>query len=146
MAHVVVPTSAVREEGTSYHYLPPDRQPEACPHLTGSIVASLECDEIPHHTGTVWSTDAPYRETGTKVTRYAAEGILAVDMETSAILALAEYHKLEAAGALIVSDELFGGAWNPGWRKHSAFKRRLVALSRSMLRCCSHLPSREDRR
>jgi nucleoside phosphorylase len=144
MAHVVVPTSAVREEGTSYHYLAPERRPEASSHLTSSIVARLDDDGIPHRTGTVWSTDAPYRETGTKVKRYAAAGVLAVDMETSAILALAEYHQLEAAGALIVSDELSGGAWNPGWRKHPAFKRRLVALSRSILRCCNHLPSRED--
>lgn len=139
IAHVVVPTSAVREEGTSYHYLPPSEQPEASRRLIDPIVTVLRQDGIPHTTGTVWSTDAPYRETPGKVHRYAREGVLAVDMESSAILALAAYRSIEAAGALIVSDELFTESWKPAWRTHPVFRRRLTSLARCMVRCCDRL-------
>jgi uridine phosphorylase len=145
MTHVVVPTSAVREEGTSHHYLPSSERVRASDHLVEAIVQSLKRGGIAHSTGPVWSTDAPYRETATKVRRYAEEGVLGVDMETSAIFALAAYRKCEAAGALIVSDELFGDSWNPGWQTHSSFKPRLLALARSMLACCHHLATQRKR-
>ncbi len=146
MAHVIVPTTAVREEGTSYHYLGADHHAQSSENLTEAVVRVLTRNGLPHTAGPVWSTDAPYRETASKVQRYAEKGVLAVDMETSAILALAAYRECEAAGALIVSDELFGANWNPGWQTHPSFRPRLLALGRAMLACCNHLTTQKKHR
>jgi uridine phosphorylase len=143
MTHIVVPTSAVREEGTSYHYLPADQEVRASERLIEPIVQNLSRAGIAHSTGRVWSTDAPYRETSAKVNHYAEQGVLGVDMETSAIFALAAYRRCEAAGALIVSDELFARQWNPAWQNHPQFKPRLLSLARSMLACCNHLATHQ---
>ncbi len=139
MTHVIVPTTAVREEGTSFHYLPPDEPVHSSKRLTRIILDALARGGIPYSAGCVWSTDAPYRETPTKVRRFSSQQVRAVDMETSAIFALAAFRRCEAGGALIVSDELFHQEWNPGWQKHASFKPRLLALCRSMLDCCNHL-------
>jgi purine-nucleoside phosphorylase len=71
--------------------------------------------------GTVWTTDAPYRETPSKIRRYREKGILAVDMEMSALMNLARYRCVGFEPLLVVSDELFDLKWRPGFRT-PAFK------------------------
>jgi purine-nucleoside phosphorylase len=65
--------------------------------------------------GAVWTTDAPYRETVAKITRYQGERIMAVEMEMSALLTVAIYRSVSLAGLLVVSDELFDSVWRPGF-------------------------------
>ncbi len=63
VGHVVVPTSAIRDEGTSYHYLPPEQ--EAVPGAAGvaAIKSVLDKHEVPYVLGKTWTTDGLYRET-----------------------------------------------------------------------------------
>lgn len=110
----VVPTAAVRDEGTSAHYLPP-----ACPAvadfgLTRALTEAAAARR-PTHTGLVWSTDAPFRESASDVERWRALGVLGVDMETAAMLACARALHLPAALLQVVSDDLSSLQWHAGY-------------------------------
>ncbi len=111
---IVIPTGALREEGTSYHYLPPDADPVPDAELTEALVAAAEARGITPGVGRVWTTDAIFREMGWKVRRYGAAGILAVEMELAALLALAQVRGVHLGAVLAISDELFH-PWTPGW-------------------------------
>jgi len=111
---IVIPTSALREEGTSYHYLPPDVEPTPDAVLAEALVAAAEARGIAPGVGRVWTTDAIFREMAWKVRQYGAAGILAVEMELSALLALAQVRGVRLAAVLAISDELFH-SWTPGW-------------------------------
>ncbi|MBF0203546.1 MAG: hypothetical protein HQK67_04340 [Desulfamplus sp.] len=72
-------------------------------------------------TGKIWTTDAIYRETSKKVAFFRNMGAIAVEMECSALFAVANYRKIDIAAILIVSDELSSSKWKPGF-KTAAFK------------------------
>ncbi len=88
MPSLVVPREAIRDEGTSYHYLAPDRSVAADRVLSDLLATGLEVG-LPVFSGSVWSTDAPYRETAEQLSRYAQEGILAVEMQAASLFAFA---------------------------------------------------------
>jgi uridine phosphorylase len=108
---VIVPDLAIREEGTSYHYLAADQAAVPSPHLLDAAESLLQRHGRSYRRGPIWTTDAPYRETRTKVERFSAEGVLAVEMEVSAVYALAQYRGIEAVALLVVSDRLVGERW-----------------------------------
>jgi purine-nucleoside phosphorylase len=101
-----IPTGGISEEGTSRLYLegatpPPD---------TGIIEEIRKaCNEKGGRSseGVIWTTDAPHRETPDKIVRYHKEGALTVDMEFTALSAVARFHKLRFAALMVVSDEIF---------------------------------------
>ncbi|OYV34101.1 MAG: uridine phosphorylase, partial [Rhodospirillales bacterium 20-64-7] len=78
---------ALRDEGTSYHYLPPSRYAEASPVLIAKITKAAQHAGMRLHVGASWTTDAPFRETATAIDAARAEGILAVEMEAAALYA-----------------------------------------------------------
>lgn len=110
---VVLPEWAIREEGTSYHYLPPERTPRSDPEMTEALESSLGRSGVKTLRGGVWTTDAPFRETVGKVRRYSSLGALAVEMECSALMAVAEFRGVRLAAGLAITDELFEGVWRP---------------------------------
>src|ERR1700733_8811169 len=82
---------ALRDEGTSYHYLPSDSEyAEADPDLLVIAEAALTNVGDPVERGATWTTDAPYRETLQAIDAARAQGILAVEMEAAALYAFAE--------------------------------------------------------
>jgi uridine phosphorylase len=87
---LVIATSAIRDEGTSYHYLPPAE----IIHNSGGIDELLEAElhglDLPVRRGCVWTTDAPYRETREQLQYYASKGVLAVEMQAASLFAFAE--------------------------------------------------------
>ncbi len=86
---LVVVTSAVRDEGTSLHYLAPSEQ-IACPTPIGELLMDeLGQLGLPVVERPVWTTDAPYRETAKQIQRHAAAGVLAVEMQTASLFAFA---------------------------------------------------------
>jgi uridine phosphorylase len=92
---LVVVTSAVRDEGTSFHYLPPAGQVD-CP----TPIANLLTDELSRSAsvvvqGSVWTTDAPYRETQEQLQRHADAGVLAVEMQAASLFAFAAARKMD---------------------------------------------------
>lgn len=80
---------ALRDEGTSYHYLPPSEYSEADPRLVGMVAAGLSGIGEPVERGATWTTDAPFRETATAIAAAQALGALAVEMEAAALYAFA---------------------------------------------------------
>ena len=84
---LVVPTTALRDEGTSYHYLPAAESVEGDAGLATALREELGGLGLPVITGPVWTTDAPYRETFQQLERHARDGILAVEMQAASLFA-----------------------------------------------------------
>ena len=83
---------ALRDEGTSYHYLPASEYVEANPMLIATISEALSGVGEPVERGATWTTDAPYRETAAAIEVARSQGILAVEMEAAALYAFAQAH------------------------------------------------------
>jgi uridine phosphorylase len=81
---------ALRDEGTSYHYTAPSPYSELRPELLEMLCGAFEKLPVPVTHGTAWTTDAPFRETATEIERHRSAGVLAVEMEASALYAFAE--------------------------------------------------------
>jgi uridine phosphorylase len=81
---------ALRDEGTSYHYLPASAYAEANPALIATVAEALSGVGEPVERGATWTTDAPYRETAAAIEAARAQGILAVEMEAAALYAFAQ--------------------------------------------------------
>jgi len=80
---------ALRDEGTSYHYLPAEDYAHANPGLLARIGALItDCGPVVHR-GATWTTDAPFRETAEVIERGNALGLAAIEMESAALYALA---------------------------------------------------------
>ena len=109
---LIVPTQACRDEGTSYHYLPPADYVDlpAAPR----VCRVLEDLGLPHRAGRVWTTDALYRETRRNVDRRRGEGCLGVDMECAYLAALCAARGAELLAFLYTEDSLGGESWDPG--------------------------------
>jgi len=81
---------AVRDEGTSYHYLEPERDATLAPRLAAALAGAFDDLDGRFFAGTSWTTDAPFRETQRAVDRHAADGVVCVEMEAAALYAYAE--------------------------------------------------------
>ncbi len=82
-------TDAIRDEGTSYHYLPPE-QPSLLPSkLHQNLISFLQDANCPFFEASSWTTDAPYRETQTAIDNRKKQNIVCVEMEAAALYALA---------------------------------------------------------
>lgn len=122
---IIVPTRAVVDEGTSAHYVGQDREvlPPANA-MTASIQHALEKRSLPFHTGPLWSTDAVYRETRQKLASHQQTGVLAVEMEVSALWSVARFRGVDLGAVLVVSDELSTGSWEPGFNQERFVRAR----------------------
>ena len=80
---------ALRDEGTSHHYRPPDRYALADPGLIELVEESCRTVSRPVYTGATWTTDAPFRETEVAIERTRSEDVLAVEMEAAALYTFA---------------------------------------------------------
>jgi len=81
---------ALRDEGTSYHYVSPSTWSTLQPHLRSMLVDDFEETGVPVTPGATWTTDAPFRETQAAINRGSSLGILAVEMEAAALYAFAQ--------------------------------------------------------
>jgi uridine phosphorylase len=133
---IVVCDRAVRDEGTSYHYVKAGRYSYASRELTNKITRVLDKHQYPYYTGTSWTTDAPYRETVAEVKHYQEEGVLTVEMEASALFAVAECCGVEMGSIFTISDSLAELEWTAEFHSEKTtggleiiFKVSLEALS-----------------
>jgi uridine phosphorylase len=110
---VVIVTEAIRDEGTSHHYMPTGESVNPSPPLLAIVKAVLDQHHIMYQTGRVWTTDAPYRETAAEVHYYQQAGVLAVEMEAAALFAVSTILGIKAVSMLVISDSLAGGVWKP---------------------------------
>ena len=110
---VVVAERAVRDEGTSHHYLPSQKYVNASSALTDKVEKILSDQHISFKMGATWTTDAPYRETAVEVEKYQAEGVLTVEMEAATLFAVTQYFDVQATAVFCVSDSIGNGRWQP---------------------------------
>jgi len=110
---IVVCDRAIRDEGTSYHYMRPSKYAYASKDLVNKIKKSLDKMKRKYFVGTSLTTDAPYRETVAETIKYQKEGVATTEMEASAVFAVAKYRKVKAAAIFTVSDSLAELKWNP---------------------------------
>lgn len=126
MGSPVLVTSAVRDEGTSYHYLPPDAVARPHARVNAALVETLDRWGWPYVEGKTWTTDGVYRETRSRVRRRAAEGCVTVEMEASALFAVAEFRGVELGQILYAGDDVGGEKWdNRGWQNAHTVRERL---------------------
>ncbi len=126
---------ALRDEGTSHHYLPkgdfvlPDEK------LTEKLGKFIQKENLEYFKGTTWTIDAPYRETKAEVEHYSKNGIATVEMEAAALFAVAKYRKVKIASAFVVSD-LLGKKWQPKFHRFDIKKtqNKLIDVAVSCLK------------
>jgi uridine phosphorylase len=122
-------SSAVRDEGASYHYLPPGREVMARGAVVDSIEKTLQARNIPYRVGKAWTTDAPYRETPKKIAKRREEGCLVVEMEAAGMMAVAQFRDVLFGQILYGGDSLGGDTWDRrGWQSRADVREDLFWL------------------
>lgn len=132
--HLVVVDSAVRDEGTSYHYLPPAAEIETDPRAVRQVVQTLETRGVQYVQGKTWTTDAFYRETPARIQRRKEQGCITVDMEASALLAVAQHHQIPLGVILIAADDVSSEQWDKrNWAECHDVRDAVLQLA---IECC----------
>jgi uridine phosphorylase len=115
---IIIPSSAVRDEGTSYHYAAPSREIELPQEQIDILARELDRQQVPYIIGKTWTTDAFYRETKDRIARRKSEGCLTVEMECAALAAVSQFRQVKFAQYLYGGDDVSGQEWDPrGWEK-----------------------------
>lgn len=109
---IIIPDRAVRDEGTSYHYAPPSDEIDVNVKYKDLFCDMLDEIGCSYRVGKVWTTDAFYRETPDKVARRKAAGCICVDMECSAVAALAQFREKDIVQFFYAADNLDGEEWD----------------------------------
>jgi uridine phosphorylase len=134
---VLLPTWAMSTEGTSAHY-PVDFLPESHALTRQTLSEGLAAQGQTVHSGPIWTTDAPYRESRAQVSELGDRNILGVDMEYSALAAVAAFRNIELTAVLLISDELWSGKWNPGFRSKN-FKKKSRDILNYLIEFCQQI-------
>jgi uridine phosphorylase len=130
LGHAVVVDSAVRDEGTSHHYLAPSRTVDADRTASQTIVAALQAADVPYVRGRSWTTDAIYRETRGRVQRRVAEGCLTVEMEAAAFFAIGKFRNVRVGQLLYAGDALDGDEWDGrDWLNARGVRERMFRIA-----------------
>ena len=110
----------MRDEGTSYHYLPPSREVAADPACVAVVETILQRHGQDYVAGKTWTTDAFFRETPARIRRRRDEGCIVVEMEAAAFFAVAQFRGVRFAQLLYAGDDLSGSEWDArNWTTHS---------------------------
>jgi uridine phosphorylase len=130
LGHVMVVASALRDEGTSFHYAAPSRIIDADPLGVRVLEATLKEHHVPYFVGRTWTTDAFLRETRGRVQRRIDENCSMVDMESSAFIAVARYRQLRFAQLLYAGDSLAGDEWDSrSWETARSVREALFRVA-----------------
>lgn len=134
---MLIPIKCIRDEGTSLHYVDKNVTLEPDEGLLKLLEAA--CREVGADVvcGVQWTTDAPYRELVSRIVSYGEQGVIGVDMETSAMYALGKFRGIRVCNLLVVSDELWS-EWRPAFRSLE-LKQATEQAQRIILRCLDSL-------
>jgi uridine phosphorylase len=128
--HLLVPVAAVRDEGTSYYYLPPAREVAPSPAAVAAIEEVLRQHQIDYLLTKTWTVDAIYRETRARMALRREEGCLAVEMEAAALFAVAQFRQVAIGQILYSGDNLDGEEWDGrNWQQKWSVREKLVELA-----------------
>ena len=129
VGHLILVTSAVRDEGVSYHYLPPAREVLADESVVQALAQTMDRLGVAYRRGKTWTTDAPYRETAAKVALRRQEGCVTVEMEAASFLAVAQFRGVPFGQVLYGGDDLSGVEWDHrSWQSRSEVRENLFRL------------------
>ncbi len=117
ISDIVLCDSAIRDDGTSHHYLRNSKHVGPDKNLYGALRKGMIRMDIPFVEGTTWTIDAPYAETRKEIRHYRNEGVLTVEMEAAALFAVAKKRKVRAAAAFTISD-ILGKEWSGFAKEH----------------------------
>lgn len=109
---VLIVSKAIRDEGLSYHYMEPSLFVETSKNLNQLIETELERMKIDFKEDIVWTTDAFYRETKSRIEIRKQEGAVAVEMECAGMAAVAKYRGIQFSQILYFSDIVKQDAWS----------------------------------
>jgi uridine phosphorylase len=130
VGHLLLPVAAIRDEGTSYHYLPPSREVAADPRGVAALEVVLRRHGLDYLRTKTWTTDAIYRETPAQAAAYLEEGCLAVEMEAAAFMAVARFRGVPFGQVLYGGDAVIPGGWDGRkWEKREDIRRNLFWLA-----------------
>lgn len=111
-SEILIPTKSKREEGTSYHYIESREYIDINPKYQKEFFMILKKKKVNYELCNTWTTDAPYRETKSKVKKYLLEGIKTVEMESSALAAIGIYRNIDVFIFFYAADSLSKLVWN----------------------------------
>lgn len=109
---IIIPNAAIRDEGTSFHYAPPSDEIAVNPKYIEDFTKMLDGIGCGYTIGKTWTTDAMYRETRAKVARRRDAGCVCVDMECSAVAAVAQFREKEVFQFFYAADNLDNEEWD----------------------------------
>ena len=127
VGEIVIPTSAVRDEGTSYHYIEASRE-IACHEIAlETAISTLKEMGVPFVLGKTWTTDAMYRETPDVIALRRNEGCITVEMETAAFFAVSKFYDLPLVQLLYAGDDVSGSEWDArNWNSQKGIRANLI--------------------
>ena len=126
---IIIPSGCFIDEGTSRHYQSVKNDfAEPSTAMVEELQSTAERMNVDCQNGLIWTTDAVFREIPDKVVDYQRRGVLAVEMELSALFTVGKSYGVDMAGILVVSDELSTLRWKPGF-KTDAFKKGRMAVT-----------------
>ncbi|MEP7135383.1 MAG: nucleoside phosphorylase [Chloroflexota bacterium] len=108
---IVVIDRAIRDEGTSYHYLPPSKYVDSDPQLADQLADTIKARGGTCSRGTTWTTDAPYRETFEEIKQYQSEGVKTVEMESAGLFTVGHVRKIPTVSVVVGMDSLSSLQW-----------------------------------
>jgi uridine phosphorylase len=130
VGNLIVVSGAIRDEGVSFHYIPPAREISANEKGISALIKVLKSRRVPYRLGKTWTTDAPYRETVDKITRRRQEGCITVEMESAGMMAVAQFRGVLFGQVLYGGDDLSGSEWDDRkWRSKQAVRENLFWIS-----------------
>jgi len=121
---IIVIDRAIRDEGTSYHYLPPAKYINADAELANQLGAEIRASGGTCARGTTWTTDAPFRETVEEIKQYQEEGVKTVEMESAGLFTVGQVRNIPTVSVVIGMDNLSEYRWQ--------VPRRLDAILQSL--------------
>jgi uridine phosphorylase len=128
--HPVILVAAVRDEGTSYHYLPPAREAAPSPEAVAALEAACRQLNVEYRLGKTWTTDAFYRETPARRELRLQEGCDVVEMEAAAFFAAAAFRGVQFGQVVYGGDLVIPEGWDyRGWNNRSDSRRLMFDLA-----------------
>jgi len=130
VGHPVILTSAVRDEGTSYHYIPPSAEVKAHPAAVQALEDTCREMGLEYSLGKTWTTDGIYRETKGKRSARLEQGCLVVEMEAAAFFAVAQFREIKLGQVVYGGDLVHPDGWDGRtWHKRGDDRQLMFDLA-----------------
>lgn len=110
---IIIPTQALRDEGTSFHYVPSSDIIQVNKKYIPEFKEVLQQAGYPYIEGTTWTTDAFYRETRNKVHQRKKQGAICVEMECASMQAMCDFRNTDFFQFFYAGDNLDHSSWDP---------------------------------